>query len=76
MSIVEYEKKFLRVSFYAGGIIKEEKYKCRKFEDSLNKYIRNNVVILQHETFRKLISAAFTWEWLDKEETSRNEKRF
>ena len=76
MSIAEYEQKFLRLSRYAGGIIKEEKDKCRKFEDGLNDSIRKNVAILQHENFCKLVSAAFTWERLDKEETSRNENRF
>jgi len=76
MSIAEYQQKFLRLSRYAGGIIKEEKDKCRKFEDGLNDSIRKNVAILQHEKFCKLVSAAFTWERLDKEETSRNENRF
>ncbi|XP_049359573.1 uncharacterized protein LOC125824262 [Solanum verrucosum] len=76
MSIAEYEQKFLRLSRYAGGIIKEEKDKCRKFEDGSNDSIRKNVAILQHEKFCKLVSAAFTWERLDKEETSRNENRF
>ncbi|XP_049394664.1 uncharacterized protein LOC125858949 [Solanum stenotomum] len=51
MSIVEYEERFLRLSRYAGGIIKEEKDKCRKFDDGLNNSIRKNVVILQHEKF-------------------------
>ncbi|XP_049345463.1 uncharacterized protein LOC125809983 [Solanum verrucosum] len=76
MSIVEYEQKFLRLSRYASGIIKEEKDKCRKVEDGLNDSIRKNVAILQHEKFSKLVSVAFTWERLDKEETSRNENRF
>ncbi|KAH0675890.1 hypothetical protein KY285_023691 [Solanum tuberosum] len=57
-------KKFLRISRYAGGIIKEEKFKCRKFEDGLNDSIRKNLSILQHENFCKLVSAAFTWERL------------
>ncbi|XP_049360768.1 uncharacterized protein LOC125825482 [Solanum verrucosum] len=51
MSIVEYQHKFLRLSRYAGGIIKEEKDKCKKFEDGLNDSIRKNVAILQHENF-------------------------
>lgn len=71
-SIVEYEQRFLMISCYAGGIIKEEKDKCRKFEDGLNDFIRN----LQHENFCKLVSVAFTWERLDKEEASRYENRF
>ncbi|XP_049352548.1 uncharacterized protein LOC125816977 [Solanum verrucosum] len=53
MSIVEYQQKFLMLSRYAGGIIKEEKDKCRKFEDGLNDSIRKNVAILQHENFCK-----------------------
>ncbi|XP_049374799.1 uncharacterized protein LOC125839859 [Solanum verrucosum] len=51
MSIVEYEHRFLRLSRYAGGIIKKEKDKCRKLEDGLNDFIRKNVAILQHEKF-------------------------
>ncbi|XP_049403939.1 uncharacterized protein LOC125867445 [Solanum stenotomum] len=53
MSIAEYQQKFLRLSRYAGGIIKEEKDKCRKFEDGFNDSIRKNVAILQHENFCK-----------------------
>ncbi|XP_059310990.1 uncharacterized protein LOC132062433 [Lycium ferocissimum] len=33
MSIAEYQQKFLRLSRYAGGIINNEKDKCRRFED-------------------------------------------
>ncbi|XP_015159649.1 uncharacterized protein [Solanum tuberosum] len=51
MYIVEYQQRFLRLSRYAGGIIKEEKDKYRKFEDGLNDSIRKNVAILQHENF-------------------------
>ncbi|XP_049344152.1 uncharacterized protein LOC125808496 [Solanum verrucosum] len=51
MSIAEYQHEFLRLSRYAGGIIKEEKDKYRKFEDGLNDSIRKNVAILQHENF-------------------------
>ncbi|XP_049398971.1 uncharacterized protein LOC125862891 [Solanum stenotomum] len=76
ISIAEYQQKFLRLSRYTGGIIKEEKHKCRKFEDGLNDSIRKNVAILQHEKFCKLVFVVFTWERLDKEEASRNEYRF
>ncbi|XP_015060546.1 uncharacterized protein LOC107006532 [Solanum pennellii] len=76
MSIAEYEQKFLRFSRYAGGTIKMENEKCRKFEDGLNDPSRKNVAILQHENFCKLVSTAFTWERLDNEEASRNESRF
>ncbi|XP_049394629.1 uncharacterized protein LOC125858895 [Solanum stenotomum] len=76
MSIALYQQKFLRLSRYAGGIIKEEKDKCKKFEDSLNDSIRKNVAILQHENFCKLVSATFTWERLDKEKASRNGNKF
>ncbi|XP_055822858.1 uncharacterized protein LOC129891495 [Solanum dulcamara] len=76
MSIAEYQQKFLRLSRYAGGIITDEKDKCRRFEDGLNDSIKKNVAILQHENFCKLVSAAFTWERLDKEEASRHENKF
>ncbi|XP_075091882.1 uncharacterized protein LOC107808733 [Nicotiana tabacum] len=76
MSIAERQQKFLRLSRYAGGIIDGERDKCRKFEEGLNCYIRKSVAILQLEDFSKLITAALTWERIDKEEASRKENRF
>ncbi|XP_060183084.1 uncharacterized protein LOC132613039 [Lycium barbarum] len=76
MSIAEYQQKFLRISRYAGGIINNEKDKCRRFEDGLNNSIRKSVTVLQHENFCKLVSAARTWERIDKEQASRNENKF
>nr|XP_016488174.1 PREDICTED: uncharacterized protein LOC107808196 [Nicotiana tabacum] len=75
MSIAEYQQKFLKLSHYAGGIIDGERDKCRRFEEGLNGYIRKSVAILQLEDFSKLISAALTWERIDKEEASRRENR-
>ena len=62
MFVGENEQKFLSLSRYAGGIIKEEKDKCRKFEDGLNDSIRKNVAISKHKNFQKLPSAVFMWE--------------
>ncbi|XP_060178016.1 uncharacterized protein LOC132607951 [Lycium barbarum] len=76
MSIAEYQQKFLRLSRYAGGINNNEKDKCRRFEDGLNDSIRKSVAVLQHENFCKLVSAALTWERINKEQASRNEKKF
>nr|XP_016440276.1 PREDICTED: uncharacterized protein LOC107766080 [Nicotiana tabacum] len=76
MSIVEYQQKFLMLSRYAGGIIDGERDKCRKFEEGLNGYIQKSVAILQLEDFSKLISAALTWERIDKEKSSRRENKF
>nr|XP_016458319.1 PREDICTED: uncharacterized protein LOC107782001 [Nicotiana tabacum] len=76
MSIAEYQQKFYRLSRYAGGIIDGERDKYRKFEEGLNDYIRKSVAILQLEDFSKLISAALTWERIDKEEASRRENKF
>ncbi|XP_070035350.1 uncharacterized protein [Nicotiana tomentosiformis] len=76
MSIVEYQQKFLSLSHYAGGIIDGERDKCRRFEEGLNGYILKSVAILQLEVFSKLISAALTWERIDREEASRREYRF
>ncbi|XP_060195272.1 uncharacterized protein LOC132624523 [Lycium barbarum] len=68
MSIAEYQQKFLRLSRYAGGIINNKKDKCRRFEDGLNNSIRKSVVVLQHKNFCKVVSAALTWEMIDKEQ--------
>ncbi|XP_070026626.1 uncharacterized protein [Nicotiana sylvestris] len=76
MSIAEYQQNFLRLSPYAKGIIDGERDKCRRFEEGLNGYIRKSVAIFQLEDFSKLISAALTWERIDKEEASRRENRF
>ncbi|XP_075108820.1 uncharacterized protein LOC142180673 [Nicotiana tabacum] len=76
MSIAEYQQNFLRLSRYAKGILDGERDKCRRFEEGLNGYIRKSVAILQLEDFSKLISAALTWERIDKEEASRRENRF
>ncbi|XP_075104881.1 uncharacterized protein LOC142178958 [Nicotiana tabacum] len=76
MSIAEYQQNFLRLSRYAKGIIDGERNKCRRFEEGLNGYIRKSVAIIQLEDFSKLISAALTWERIDKEEASRRENRF
>ncbi|XP_070049474.1 uncharacterized protein [Nicotiana tomentosiformis] len=76
MSFAEYQPKFLRLSRYAGGIIDGERDKFRIFEEGLNGYIQKSMAILQLEDFSKLISAALTWERIDKEEASRRENRF
>ncbi|XP_055819235.1 uncharacterized protein LOC129888003 [Solanum dulcamara] len=76
MSIAEYQQQFLKLSRYAGGIINDEKDKCRQFEDDLNDSIRKSVAVLQHKNFCKLVSAALTWERIDKEQIGRNEYKF
>ncbi|XP_059277664.1 uncharacterized protein LOC132031769 [Lycium ferocissimum] len=75
MSIAEYQQKFLGLSRYAGGIISDEKDKCRRFDYGLNDSIRKSVAVLQLDNFDKLVSAALTWERIDKEEASRNENK-
>ncbi|XP_075112237.1 uncharacterized protein LOC142182147 [Nicotiana tabacum] len=64
------------LSRYAKGIIDGERDKCRRFEEGLHGYIRKSVTILQLDDFSKLISAALTWERIDKEEASRRENKF
>lgn len=76
MSIAEYQQKFLRLSRYAGGIIDDVRDKCRHFEEGLNGSIQKSVAILQLKDFSKLVSAALTWERIDKEEASRRENKF
>ncbi|XP_055831002.1 uncharacterized protein LOC129900054 [Solanum dulcamara] len=53
-----------------------KEFRMKRFEDGLNDSIRKNVAIMQHENFCKLVSAAFTWEKLDKKEASRHDNRF
>nr|XP_016443867.1 PREDICTED: uncharacterized protein LOC107769184 [Nicotiana tabacum] len=72
----QYQQKFLKLSCYAGGIIDDERDKYRRFEEGLNGSIRKSVAILQLEDFSKLVSAALTWERIDKEEASRRENKF
>lgn len=60
MSITEYRQKFLKLSHYAGYIIKDKKDKGRRFEDCLNDSIRKNMTILQYENFCKLVSVTLT----------------
>ena len=62
MFVCENKQKFLSLSRYAGGIIKEEIDKQRKFKYGLNDSIRKNVAIQTHENFQKLVSAAFMCE--------------
>uniref|UniRef100_A0A1U7WEZ0 Uncharacterized protein LOC104227863 n=1 Tax=Nicotiana sylvestris TaxID=4096 RepID=A0A1U7WEZ0_NICSY len=73
---VYYDAKKKELSRYAKGIIDGERDKCRRFEEGLNDYIRKSVAILQLDDFSKLISAALTWERIDKEEASRRENKF
>nr|XP_016451559.1 PREDICTED: uncharacterized protein LOC107776209 [Nicotiana tabacum] len=61
---------------YVPLFIDGERDKCIRFEEGLNGYIRKSVAILQLEDFSKLISAALTWERIDKEEASMRENRF
>ncbi|XP_059289481.1 uncharacterized protein LOC132043000 [Lycium ferocissimum] len=73
----DFVKEFrMKLSRYAGGIINNEKDKCRRFEDGLNNSIRKFVAVQQHEDFCKLVSAALTLERIDKEQASRNENKF
>ncbi|XP_075104201.1 uncharacterized protein LOC142178490 [Nicotiana tabacum] len=67
---------FSLASTLSRSIIDGERDKCRRFEEGLNGYIRKSVAILQLDDFSKLISAALTWERIDKEEASRRENKF
>ena len=51
MFVGENEQKFLSLSRYAGGIIKEEKDKQRNFKYGINDSIKKNMAISKHENF-------------------------
>ncbi|KAL5803527.1 hypothetical protein ACOSQ4_031832 [Xanthoceras sorbifolium] len=44
MTVIEYEREFVRLSKYAKEMVATEADKCRRFEDGLNDYIRLQVV--------------------------------
>ena len=58
MSVTKYQKEFTRLSKYAPEMLVTEEEKCRKFEDSLNDYIRAHVTGFFHDDFSKIVTCA------------------
>ena len=75
MSVIEYQRKFTRLSKYAPEILVSEEEKCRRFEDGLNDLIRTHVTGFFHDDFSKIVTCALNVERVKKEEKERKDKR-
>ncbi|KAL5780043.1 hypothetical protein ACOSQ2_010780 [Xanthoceras sorbifolium] len=74
MTVIEYEREFVRLSKYAKEMVATEADKCRRFEDGLNDYIRLQVAAFEFEDFTRLVSAALNVERIKKEEHARRDR--
>ena len=75
MSVIEYEREFIRLSKYAPEMLVTEEEKCRKFENDLNDYIRAYVTGFSHDDYLKIVTCALNVEKVKKEEYDRKERR-
>ncbi|XP_016755328.1 uncharacterized protein [Gossypium hirsutum] len=67
MSVIKYERKFVRLSKYAQECVSSEAKICRRFEDILKEDIRVLVGILELKEFVMLVDQACKAEELTKE---------
>ncbi len=58
MSVVEYEREFVRLSRYGREIVPTEAQRCRRFEEGLNDNIKVMITALKITNFAKLVDAA------------------
>ena len=73
--MIEYKREFTRLSKYAPEMLVTEEEKCRKFEDSLNAYIRAFFIGFGHGDYLKIVTRALNVERVKKEEYDRKERR-
>ena len=74
MSVLEYEREFLRYSKYAKELIVDETEKCRRFEDGLNDYLKFPVSGLMIDNFSRLVASALRFEQSRREASERREQ--
>ncbi|KAL5758520.1 hypothetical protein ACOSP7_021131 [Xanthoceras sorbifolium] len=74
MTVIEYEREFVRLSKYSRDMVATEADKCRRFEDGLNGYIRLQVAAFEFEDFTRLVSTALNVERIKKEEQARRDR--
>ncbi|XP_016752168.1 uncharacterized protein [Gossypium hirsutum] len=67
MTVIEYEREFVRLSKYAQECLSSEAKMCRRFEDGLNEDIRLSVGVLELKEFVVLVDRACKVEELIKE---------
>ena len=73
MSVIEYEREFVRLSKYARECVSSEAIMCKRFEDGLNEDIKLLVGILEIKEFVVLVERACKAEDLSKK---KEESRF
>ena len=71
MSMTKHQREYTRLSKYAPEMLVTEEEKCRKFEDSLNDYIRAHVTRFFHDDFSKIVTCTLNVERVKKEEYER-----
>ncbi|KAG8491018.1 hypothetical protein CXB51_014151 [Gossypium anomalum] len=67
MSVTDYERKFMSLSWYARECVSSEAIMCKRFEDGLNEDIKLYVAILEIREFVILVERACKAEELSKE---------
>ena len=75
MSVIEYQRKFTRLSKYAPEMLVIEEEKRRKLEDGLDNHIWAHVTGFCHDDFSKIVTCALNVERVKKEENERKERR-
>lgn len=58
MTVIEYEREFVRLSNYAQEFVSNEAIMCKRFEDGLNDDIRLSVGVLEIKEFVILVERA------------------
>ena len=62
MIVVEYNAKFIELSYYAPHIVLSKSHKARKFKAGLQRNIRNKVDILRLSTHQEVLQRAIITE--------------
>jgi len=75
LSVVEYEREFVRLSRYGREIVLTEAKRCRRFEEALNDNIKVMITALEITNFGKLVDAASKVERVRINEQNRRERQ-
>ena len=74
MSVIEYQREFIRLSKYDSEMLVNKEEMCRKFEDGLNDYIWAYVTSFGYDDFSKIMTCALKVERVKKKEYDRKEE--
>ncbi len=72
--MAEYEREFVRLSWYGREIVPAEVERCRRFEEGLNDNIKIMITTLGITNFAKLVEAALKVEKARINEQSRRDR--